>query len=129
MNAAAEQIVRAAFTAAAAIDPAITEMRTANALLALDGMTAGAPTVNADPVAAMFPPIMTPAEVAAVTKLSQRSLREYAQRGEIRRAFYSKDKKKSVGYVGASVRAFVERAIGEKPAAAAEPVAVEVIEN
>lgn len=132
MNAAALNIIRAAFSAAAAIDPAITEERTTNALLALDGMTDRAQVTKADPAAAMFPPIMSPKEVAAVTKLSPRSLRTYAQRGKIRRAFYSTDKKKSVGYVGSSVRAFVESAIGAKVSeteAETKPVAVEVIEN
>ena len=130
MNAAALNIIRAAFSAAAAIDPAITEERTTNALLALDGITDRAKVTKTDPASAMFPPIMSPKEVAAVTKLSQRSLRTYAQRGKIRRAFYSTDKKKSVGYVGSSVRAFVESAIGSKvDEPEAKHVAVEVIEN
>jgi len=131
MNAAALNIVRAAFSAAAAIDPAITEERTKNALLVLDGITGkNGQVATADPNSVLFPPIMSAEEVADVMRISVRSVRSYAQRGKIRRAYYSEDKRKAAGYVGASVRAFVESVVCDASKQTPPPeVEVEVIEN
>ena len=85
--------------------PRATEEQRANALAALTGESSPAAGSN-------FPSVLSPRRVAELTSLSTRSLRDYARRGLLRPAYVGGAKKRCWGYSAASVRAFIENAIG-----------------
>lgn len=111
MNAAARQLVTATLTAAAALDPTLTADRQAAALDALEGKTI-AGIVNPAPM----PRILSTKQMAELLKVSERSVRKYAQRGRIRRVYTGEGKnRKAIGYSEESAREFLEEITGDRP--------------
>jgi hypothetical protein len=80
-----------------------TEEQRAAALAALQGRTA-AGLANPEPIDR----ILSPEAVAEILNLTTRSLRSYARRGEIKRAYLSGNKR-GWGYWESSVRDFQKR--------------------
>ena len=105
MNANARSIITAALTAAATVDPTITAELQQAALDTLDGVTAAGLT-NPEPM----PRILNADTVAELTGLDKRSLRTYAAKGQLRRAYFGGDGKRAKGYTEESVRAFIAAA-------------------
>lgn len=108
MNANARSIITAALAAAATVDQTITAEMQQAALYALDGATAAGLT-NSAPI----PRILNADTVAELTGLDKRSLRTYAARGQLRRAYFGGDGKRAKGYTEESVRAFIAAASGQ----------------
>lgn len=104
MNQPAKAIITAALAAATAADPNITKEQAQAAIAVLDGATAAG---LADPTP--IGRILSPQAVAELTNLTTRSLRSYARRGEIKRAYLGSGKR-CWGYTEASVRDFLKRA-------------------
>jgi hypothetical protein len=68
----------------------------------------GASTVPAS--AGPFPAILSPERAAELTNLTTRSLRSYARKGLLQRAYFC-GSKRSWGYSAESVRQFIEGAV------------------
>lgn len=102
-----------------------TDAQRAAALDALKGNTAAGLTSDKP-----LPRVISAKALAEIANVTTRSLRRYAKQGLLKTAHFATGKR-GWGYTEESARAFLERAStqDEKPAAAAEPVAVEVIEN
>ena len=103
MNQPAKAIITAALAAATAADPNITKEQAQAAIAVLDGATAAG---LADPTP--IGRILSPQAVAELTNLTTRSLRSYARRGDIKRAYLSGNKR-GWGYWESSVRDFQKR--------------------
>ncbi len=84
---------------------AATDEQRAAALDALQGRTS-AGLARCEPI----PRILSAEAVAELTGLDKRSLRSYASKGKLRRAYFGGAGKRSKGYTEESVRAFIEAA-------------------
>lgn len=111
MNAAARELIKTTLKSAAMIDPTLTADRQAAALDALEGKTI-AGIVNPAPM----PRILSTKQMAELLKVSERSVRKYAQRGRIRRVYTGEGKnRKAIGYSEESAREFLEEITGDRP--------------
>ena len=79
------------------------------ALDALQGRTAAGLASGAP-----IPRILSAEAVAELTGLDKRSLRSYASKGKLRRAYFGGEGKRAKGYTEESVRAFIAAAAGNE---------------
>ena len=111
MIAQARKMIKATMDAAAMIDETLTADKLAAALDALEGKSL-AGIVNPAPM----PRILSTKQMAELLKVSERSVRKYAQRGRIRRVYTGEGKKrKAIGYSEESAREFLEKIAGDRP--------------